>query len=331
MSTQTIPSSSISDPFKRLQITLNPDGTLTRLNIFGRTPAKPESSDNSTAVLCRDIPINYSNNTWARIFLPKQALDHSSTSAKKLPVLVHFHGGGFILFSPDETMSHEFCSNMASELSVIVVSASYRLAPEHRLPAAYDDAMEALSWIKTSHDNWLENYADFSQIFLMGGSAGGNIAYHLGLRAAEQVDSLSPLKIQGLILHQPFFGGVERTESEFRSINDSIFSPCDSDLMWELSLPIGANRDHEFCNPTVAHGSTALEKIKRLGWRVFVTGCDGDQLIDRQIELVKMIKKKEIRVVSRFVEGGFHGFELADPSKAKALYVALKNFIFSSI
>ncbi|XVF18258.1 hypothetical protein REPUB_Repub11eG0005600 [Reevesia pubescens] len=327
---ETLPFSSISDPYKHLQITLNPDGSLTRINNYGRTSAIPEFSNDSIAVLSKDIFINNSNCTWARIFLPKQAIDNPS-SPEKLPVFVYFHGGGFIHFSPDATMSHEFCSNMASELSVIIVSPSYRLAPEHRLPAAYDDAMEALSWIKTSHEIWLEKYADFSKIFLMGGSAGGNIAYQLGLRAAEQVDNLLPLKIKGLILHQPFFGGVERTESELRSMNDPNFPPCVSDLMWELSLPIRVDRDHEYCNPRVCENSSTLEKIKRLGWRVFVTGCDGDQLIDRQIELVKMLEKNEIEVGSRFLEGGFHGFEVFDPSKAKALYVVLKHFILSSI
>ncbi|OMO65819.1 Alpha/beta hydrolase-3 [Corchorus capsularis] len=317
------------DPFKNLQITLNPDGTLTRHNNYARTPAKPEdSSDSSTSVLSRDILINNSNKTWVRIYLPKQALK----SSEKLPVILAFHGGGFILFSPDESMSHQFCSNMATELSVIIVSASYRLAPEHRLPAAYDDAMEALLWIKNTHDNdWLENYADLSKVFIMGGSAGGNIAYHLGLRAADQqVDDLLPSKIRGLILHQPFFGGVERTESELRSMNNPGFPPCVSDLMWELSLPIGVDRDHEYCNP-IGHGSTSLEKIRRLGWKVFVGGCHGDQLIDRQIELVKMMEKEEIQVVSRFLEGGFHGLEIFDPPKAKAMFVALKDFIFPSM
>ncbi|XVE90885.1 hypothetical protein DITRI_Ditri20bG0112100 [Diplodiscus trichospermus] len=165
----------------------------------------------------------------------------------------------------------------------------------------------------------------------MGGSAGGNIAYHLGLRATEQVDNLLPLKIKGIILHHPFFGGVERTESESRSINDPIFPPCVSDLMWELSLPIGVDRDHEYCNPTVGENSSHFEKMKQLGWRVFFAGCDGDQLINRQIELVKMMEKKGIQVVSRIVEGGCHGLELFDPSTANALYVVLKNFVCYSI
>ncbi|XVF84240.1 hypothetical protein PTKIN_Ptkin17bG0009900 [Pterospermum kingtungense] len=302
------------DPYKFLQITINPDGTFTSSNTYGTTSA---NIDDSTTVLTKDISINQSKQTWARIFLPKQALDDAT---QKLPVFVYFHGGGFILYGPDESMGHVFCSNMASQLGVIIVSASYRLAPQHRLPAAYEDAMEALSWIKTTSENWLQSYANFSNIFFMGGSAGGNIAYQLGLRAAEQADNLLPLKIKGLILHQPFFGGVERTESELRSINDPAFPPSVSDLMWELSLPVGVDRDHEYSNPTVGvHGSTALEKIKVLGWRVFVAGCNGDQLIDRQIELVKVMQKKGIQVVSRVVEGGCHGLEVFDPPKAKPL------------
>ncbi|XVE90884.1 hypothetical protein DITRI_Ditri20bG0112000 [Diplodiscus trichospermus] len=137
------------DPYKHLHITLNPDGSFYN---YERTSANSDFSDDSVRVLSKDISINQSKNTWARIFLPKQALNNP-TSAQKLPVFVYFHGGGFILYSPDEAMCHKFCSNMASELSIIIVLASYRLAPEHRLPAAYEDAMEALFWIKTSHDN----------------------------------------------------------------------------------------------------------------------------------------------------------------------------------
>uniref|UniRef100_A0A7N2N5I5 Alpha/beta hydrolase fold-3 domain-containing protein n=1 Tax=Quercus lobata TaxID=97700 RepID=A0A7N2N5I5_QUELO len=92
-------------------------------------------------------------------------------------------------------MNNDFCSNMALQLAVVVVSVEYRLAPEHRLPAAYDDAIEALHWIKS---------------------------YQVGLRASTSVDDFKPLKIKGLVLHHPFLGGSQRTKSKLRLVNNPV-------------------------------------------------------------------------------------------------------------
>ena len=160
-------------------------------------------------------------------------------------------------------MFHDFCSNIAIDVNAIIVSVDYRLAPEHRLPAAYDDAVETLHLITTNQDEWLTKYADFSNTFIMGTSAGGNVAYHAGLRVASEVENLQLLiLIKGLILHQPFFGATQRTESELRLVSDPVLPLFVNDLMWELSLPIGVDRDHEYCNSTVGGGSQRLEKIR---------------------------------------------------------------------
>ncbi|KAE8022390.1 hypothetical protein FH972_008192 [Carpinus fangiana] len=268
------------DPYQSLQIVLNPDGTMTRLlKIPETTPTSDPSLD--IPVLSKDIPINQSNNTWVRLFLPREAFDNSPT---KLPVVVNYHGGGFILFSAASSVFHDFCVNMATELRVIIASVD---------------------------------------------SAGGSIAYHAGLRAAAEIDHLEPLKIRGLILQQPFFGGIQRAGSELTHINDPFLPPCVTDLMWELSLPIGVDRDHEYCNPTVGGGSMLLEKIKVLGWRIFVSGCDGDPLFDRQVELVKMLEQKGVYVSGHFGVGDFHGVEYGDPTKAKAWFRIVKDFISS--
>ncbi|KAM3688514.1 hypothetical protein ACJW31_10G156300 [Castanea mollissima] len=303
MSSQTTPSNPTVDPYQHLQIALNADGTITRLREVPITPPTPDPG-HPTPALSKDIPLNQSNNTWVRIFLPKEALDHNSSP--KLPLIVYFHGGGFIISSAASSIFHDFCANMATDLHVIIVSVEYRLAPEHRLPAAYDDAMEALHWIKTTPD-----------------------AYHVGLRASVETDKLEPLVIKGLILHQPFFGGSQRTQSELRD-NDPILPLSVSDLLWELSLPI-ADRDHEYCNPKVGDGPQLLEKIKLLGWKVLVVGCDGDILFEHQIESVKLMREKGVSVVSQFGEGGYHGVDLSEPAKIKALLVVLKNFILSSL
>ncbi|KAL5746192.1 hypothetical protein ACOSP7_027338 [Xanthoceras sorbifolium] len=276
-----------------------------------------------------------STNVYVRIFLPRhhhQPLNYSSSV--KLPLIVYFHGGAFILCSADMTVFHDFCLNMAVQLQAVVVSVEYRLAPEHRLPATYDDAMQVLHWIKASQEEeeWLSKYADFSNCFLMGTSAGGNLAYHAGLRATAQVDDLLPLQIGGLILHHAFFSGVNMTDSELRLVEkDPIYHPSVSELSWSLCLPHEADRDHEYCNPTVESGSKLLlDRIKWLGWKVMVTGTDGDPLIDRLIELVKIIKQKGVQVVAHFAEEGFHAMEIADGSKAEVLYDQIKHFIFSS-
>ncbi|KAF5733391.1 carboxylesterase 1-like [Tripterygium wilfordii] len=75
--------------------------------------------------------------------------------------------------------------------------------------------------------------------------------------------------------------------------------------MWDMSLPIGANRDHEYCNPTVGDdGKKLWDKVGLLGWKVLVIGCNGDPLIDRQISLVEMLKGKGVQVEHQFDEGG---------------------------
>ncbi|XP_028773250.1 carboxylesterase 1-like [Neltuma alba] len=313
-----------SDAYHKLNVVLNPDGTLTRLN---PRPVSPPSPDPSLpiSVLSRDLHVDPSKHTWVRIFLPRNAL----SSQKKLPLVVFFHGGGFIVLSAGSTMFHDFCFNMADDLGAVVVSVEYRLAPEHRLPAAYDDAMEALHWIRTRPDDWLGHYADYSECYLMGSSAGGNIAYFAGLRAAEQVKHLEPLNIRGLILVQPFFGGMQRTGSELRLMNNERLPLCVTDLLWKLSLPMGVDRDHEYCNPMAGEGPERVEKIRGRGWRVLVTGTGGDPLMDRQKEVVKMMEEKKVKVVGHFTEGGYHGIQDRDLQNAKELYAVVKKFISS--
>ncbi|CAK8532535.1 unnamed protein product [Lathyrus sativus] len=312
------------DPYKQLNLILNPNGTVIR-------PSKPNTNtppslDPTLPILSKDLIINKSKPTWARIYLPRKALDHTSN---KLPLIIFFHGGGFIFLSAASTIFHDFCFNMAKNLVAVVVSVEYRLAPEHRLPAAYEDAVEALHWIKTNQsDDWLNNHVDYSNVFLMGSSAGGNIAYNTGLRVAMVGDEASKM-IKGLILIQPFFSGTHRTRSEIKLANDSHLLLCNNDMLWELSLPVGVDRDHEYCNPMVRDNVVRLKKIREFEWWVMVTDCDGDPLVDRSIELVRLLEKNGVNVVGHFTKGGYHGVQDSEPLKAKELFGEIKKFISS--
>ncbi|MDW4682413.1 alpha/beta hydrolase, partial [Escherichia coli] len=74
----------------------------------------------------------------ARIYIPDRA--------GPLPVIVFYHGGGWISGSLD--LADAPCRRLADENGAIVVSAHYRLAPEHPFPAATDDTFAALSWVR---------------------------------------------------------------------------------------------------------------------------------------------------------------------------------------
>jgi len=328
------------DPYEYLQIRPNPDGTITRLMEFPSIPPTPDPSSPSP-VLTNDFPLNSTHNTFVRVYLPKLALSGSFYS-KKLPIIVYYHGGGFVLLHADSGLSDYFCSRLATNAQAIIVSVEYRLAPEHRLPAAYEDAVEALHWTaaavsdennksrrmcRFAPNEWLAKYGDYSTCYLMGSSAGGNIAYHAALRALDHVDDLQPLRLKGLILHQPFFGGSGRTGSELRLLNSPWLPLSGSDMFWELSLPVGSGRDHEFCNPLLGGGSSQLERLKELGWRVLVTGCSGDPLVDRLKEFVKMLEVKGVRVEERFTEGDYHGVEVVEPHKSDLFFGVIKSFL----
>lgn len=294
---------------------------------YPSSPAEPDLSKTTALVLSKDVPINSTNKTFVRLFLPRRVIDPPPVTDQKLPLIFFYHGGGFLHLSAATTIFHVFCSNMALQLHAIVASVEYRLAPANRLPAAYDDAVDALHWIKTTKEEWVSRFTDLSSCFLMGNSAGGNIAYHAALRGSSGDALDQPLKVRGLILHHPFFGGTERTGSELRSQNDPVMPLPAIDQAWKLSLPVGADQDHEFCNPYAGGASdNNFERIRVMGWRVFVAACYGDPLIDRQTEFVKTLEGKGITTASYYCEGT-HGWEVKNPSAAQDLFVVLKSFI----
>lgn len=91
--------------------------------------------------------------------------------AQDAPVVVFFHGGGWVI--GNVAQADWLCSHLAASARVVVVSAGYRLAPEHRFPAAVDDAIAAVAWIAAHADRI---GGDGSRLAVMGASAGGNLA-----------------------------------------------------------------------------------------------------------------------------------------------------------
>jgi len=88
-----------------------------------------------------------------------------------LPVIIWFHGGGWVLGDLDS--ADMTCRDLAAHSECQVLSVDYRLAPEHPFPAAFDDSLSALQW---TFENASTLGADKNRIAIGGDSAGANLA-----------------------------------------------------------------------------------------------------------------------------------------------------------
>ncbi|KAA8547811.1 hypothetical protein F0562_004240 [Nyssa sinensis] len=233
-------------------------------------------------VTAKDVVIDKFTNLWARFYV--------TNCNKKLPLLVYFHGGGFCVGSSSWSCYHDFLAKLASKAGCLIMSVNYRLAPENRLPAAYEDGFKAVMWVKqqamisSNELKWWLNQCNISSMFLAGDSAGANIAHHVATQLGSlEPSTLKPLCLKGTILIQPFFGGEARTQSEKHAIqpSNSALSASASDTYWQLSLPVGANRDHPWCNP-LAKSATKLGDLKLPPTMICIS--DMDILKDRNLE-----------------------------------------------
>lgn len=246
------------------------------------------SIESSNGFKSRDVVIDSSKPITARIFLP----DVSESVAGQLPVLVYFHGGGFCIGSTTWLGYHHFLGDLSAVSKSIILSIDYRLAPENKLPLAYDDCYSSLEWLSNNacSEPWLQK-ADISRVFLSGDSAGGNIVHQVAIRALK--DKVSRVRIKGLLPIHPYFGSEKRTQLEMAK--ESAGHVESNDMFWRLSIPEGENRDYFGCN---------FEKteLSRGEWQqfpqvvVFVAGLDF--LKERGVMYADFLQKKGVQKVN---------------------------------
>ncbi|XP_031266619.1 2-hydroxyisoflavanone dehydratase-like [Pistacia vera] len=199
------------------------DGTVERYMIADYVPS---GHDPTTGVQTKDVVVSAETGVKVRLFIPK--LDGPS---KKLPVLVHFHGGGFSIGSPFDTPSNNFLKCLVSQVEIIAISIDYRLAPENLLPIAYDDSWAGLQWVATHSlglgpEPWLNEFADLGRVFLAGESAGANIAHQMAIRAGTT--GLVGSKVIGALIVHPFFVVGKEVDEMYKYICPTS-SGCDDD------------------------------------------------------------------------------------------------------
>lgn len=133
---------------------------------------------------------------------------HRPASARRLPLLLHFHGGGFVIGNVG--IYDPYLTQIAAAAEVVVVTVAYRMAPEHRAPLAVHDCRDATTWA-------LEHAADLGaradSVGVTGDSAGGNLA-------AGMAQHLRDLGVAGLRHQALVYPAPDLTDRELEELAD---------------------------------------------------------------------------------------------------------------
>jgi triacylglycerol lipase len=156
------------------------------------------------------------------------AQDAATVTTRKLPALVHLHGGGMVMGQPEN--AHGRNLRLAAEVRCVVVSVDYRLAPETPLPGAVEDAYAVLRWV---HDHAQALGVDRTRLAVAGESAGGGIAAALALLARERGE----IALRFQLLNYPMLddrtgstGPVSPYAGEF------VWTPASNRFGWRAAL-----------------------------------------------------------------------------------------------
>jgi acetyl esterase/lipase len=220
--------------------------------------------------------------------VPKKLREHDGLS----PALVFFHGGGWVIGNLD---THDVaCRKLADAGALIVISVDYRLAPEHKFPAAVDDAIVATKWVAA---NAGPLGIDARRICVGGDSAGGNLAAVVSIAARDGNGSA----IAGQVLIYPAV--------DFAMTHPSHREPETSVLLTHTVIPWF--RDHYLNSAADTHDwrASPARATTLIGLPpAYVLTAGADPLRDEGYEYAERLKHAGVSVTYRHFPGQFHGF-----------------------
>lgn len=208
------------------------------------------------------------------------------------PVLLYFHGGGWVVGNLD---THDAqCRALTNAAGCVVVSVDYRLAPEHKFPAAVEDCDAAVQWV-AAHAETL--HGDPARLAIGGDSAGGNLAAVVALRARDR--GTPPLVLQLLVYpatdmhadtasHQEYAEGYLLTRDTIRWFRHHY-------------LPPGADLSNPELSPLLALDLRGLPPA-------LIVTAEFDPLRDEGEAYAARLRKARIPVELRRYDGMIHGF-----------------------
>ncbi len=224
-----------------------------------------------------------------RIYTPREA-----KPGEKFPMLLWFHGGGFVIGSLDTHDS--VCRMLANQADCIVVSVDYRLAPEHKFPAAVEDCEAALKWVAL---HAAEFGADARAIAVGGDSAGANLATVVAILAR---DAGHP-KLAFQLLIYPCAAPEPETPSHYKFAEGYVLSRNTVTWFFKLYQRSRADSNDFRFAPLIADDLANLPPAL-----VLVAGYD--PLRDEGVDYAKRLIDAGNRVRLVNYEGMIHGFIL---------------------
>jgi cation diffusion facilitator CzcD-associated flavoprotein CzcO/acetyl esterase/lipase len=216
-----------------------------------------------------------------RLYRPKSKGPH--------PILVYFHGGGWVLGSHDS--DDPFCRDLCGRSNAIVVSVDYRHAPEARFPAAVDDAIAAVRWMAR---NAVELGGISGQLAVGGWSAGGNLAAVVCQWAR---DAGGP-PIAGQLLLNPVTDGSRPWPSRVDNGDGYVLTTALMDWFWNHYADPGDRLDPK-ASPLRAQSLATLPPA-------IVVTCEFDPLRDEGIAYADALKAAGVSVQHDHWRGHTH-------------------------
>jgi acetyl esterase len=217
---------------------------------------------------------------------------YTPTGEAPFPVLVWFHGGGWVLGSLD--LSDHVCRELTNLASCSVVSVDYRLAPEHLFPAAPDDCEAAYNWVLAHAASF---GGDPNRVAVGGDSAGGNLAAVVSLRAKE---SGARRPLCQLLVYPVTDHNFERP-SYLANAEGYLLTRESMRWFWDHYIPTAEQRSHPHASPLHASDLTGLPPT-------LIITAEFDPLCDEGEAYAELLRQSGVPVTVTRYDGMIHGF-----------------------
>ncbi|MYD97549.1 MAG: alpha/beta hydrolase [Gammaproteobacteria bacterium] len=209
------------------------------------------------------------------------------------PVVIMFHGGGWVIGDLDtaDRQSREVCRGTGA----LVVSVDYRLAPEHRFPAAADDCYAATRW---AAEHAPDHEGDASRLAVAGDSAGGNLAAVVAQMARDRG---GPRLVFQLLVY-PVTDGVDPGWPSYRDNGDGyLLTTAAMGWFWNHYAPSAADRHNPYASPLQAESLAGLPPA-------LVMTAEFDPLRDEGEAYARALRAAGVDAELVRCDGFIHGF-----------------------